>query len=244
MTRSILLALLAAFLLASPSLVAQDAPVVFSTYYECSQSSEDDLDPIVMSFIAPIYDAMVENGTINNWGWSAHRFGGDWRRLGFFIADNREAGWEARGQIIAAIQEDASSAMTFLNDTCPSHDDYIWEISASAAAPADGGGESLTTYYGCNFAREARADELVAEHLAPVLDSQVEAGLLTGWSWLVHDVGGGARRAAVFNGNSHLEILTARDNIVEAMGDEEAMAEFSEICGNHTDYLWTSLLPS
>ena len=82
MTRSTLLAFMAGFVLASPSLIAQDAPVVFSTYYECSQSSEDDLDPIVMSFIAPIYDALVEDGSISNWGWSAHRFGGDWRRLG------------------------------------------------------------------------------------------------------------------------------------------------------------------
>ena len=133
--------------------------------------------------------------------------------------------------------------MTFLNDTCPSHDDYIWEIGASAAAPTGGGSESLTTYYGCNFARETRADELVEEYIAPALDAQVEAGLLSGWSWLVHDLGGGARRAAVFSGASQADILTARDNIVAVMADEEALAEFGEICGNHSDYLWTSILP-
>ena len=62
-------------------------------------------DEIVKSAYAPFYDAAVEDGTLNSWGWLAHHTGGKWRRLLYYTAHGLEALIDAPDAIREKIAE-------------------------------------------------------------------------------------------------------------------------------------------
>ena len=216
-------------------------PVYISgVYYYCSQAKEEDADKVVKEKMAPVYNAAVEAGVINAWGWMAHRNGGKWRRLMFFSANGVEGTLKAAEHIYGKLDETMGDDNTLV-EACPSHQDYMWEIGASSPDVASSPGmAAFSTYFFCDSTREERADEIVAENLAPVLNGLVENGNLSGWGWLEHYVGGKHRRLLTMRGASHLATLQARDYAVDVFyaEDNEAGAEFAAICANHEDYMW------
>ncbi len=232
-------------LLFTPSLSAQDAPsFAFGLYYRCNQAQEARADEIMERVIAPIYDEQLAAGRISAYGWAAHIMGGAWRRLFYMIGSDVGVMMDARAAIIEDLQTNHASAARELNSICPSHDDYIWSTVA-ASQPSEQLGQErpssgMTTYYTCNIAREDRADEIVQEVLGPEIQKHVDLGHLNSWSWIRHEVGGRFRRALVIDAADHKTILTMRGAIISALqqNSEDEMAEFSEICGGHTDYLW------
>ena len=52
----------------------------------------------------------------------------------------------------------------------------------------------FATYFYCNEAREARADTIISESVAPIMDRHMAAGHLTAWGWYAHNTGGRWRR--------------------------------------------------
>jgi hypothetical protein len=96
------------------------------------------------------------------------------------------------------------------------------------------------TYFECNPADEARADEIVARTYAPHYDAAVEAGAIRGWSWLTHFVGGKWRRVLVLNANDMDSLLDASGALGEIIEEAtpEAGRAFSDACPVHEDYIW------
>ena len=145
-------------LLAS-SLVAQDSPsqVVFSAYYKCDQGREGRADEIINEVVAPILERQVSAGQLSTWGWLAHTMGGEWRRLLFTLGTDRDAMFDARGQLIQDINQNNARAMEEFGDICPTHDDYIWSVvvnSGGDEGPA--ANASLSAYHVCDLTRQAR----------------------------------------------------------------------------------------
>ena len=68
----------------------------------------------------------------------------------------------------------------------------------------------------------------------------VEDGKLTTWGWLSHVIGGKIRRLQTMTASDIGALLKAREEAIDTIYAEEseAGAEFSEICGNHLDYVW------
>ncbi len=236
-------------ILAAQTVAAQEpTSIAFGIYYRCDQSRETRADEIMEQTFAPVYDKHLNAGHLSAWGWAAHRQGGAWRRLAYMIGTDRDLMFDVRGQIFEELRNDHASALRELNSICPSHDDYIWNTVATSQEPANLGQErpdaGLSTYYVCNFAREQRADEIFTEVIAPVIDKHVALGHLNSWSWLEHDIGGRFRRALVIDGADHKTILNMRDAITSELRSQhsDAITEFSEICGWHTDYLWDILI--
>lgn len=98
----------------------------------------------------------------------------------------------------------------------------------------------MSSYYDCVVGDESRADQIVEEVLAPILDRHVEAGNVTVWGWLSHATGGSWRRAN-FVGAADLEtLLSTRAAIVQEMVNDhgEAAAELNRVCPSHDDYIW------
>lgn len=223
-----------------PPIEAQLQGVVFSAYYECDPALEAALDQVVMEAFGPIYQRHVDAGDLTSWGWTAHVLGGAWRRLATLIVPDRETGFRVRGAILQEAQAEQPAAVQLFNTVCPTHEDYIWTIAQSSqvADPNADPTPFMTTYYSCNQGEEARADEIVTETIAPVLEDLVREGHLNGWSWLVHDSGGWFRRAAVFSGSDHPSIMSARDMLVERLGDSDSVIELLTICSSHVDYNW------
>lgn len=96
------------------------------------------------------------------------------------------------------------------------------------------------TYFECNPADEARADEIVARIYAPHYNSAVEAGAIRGWSWLAHFVGGKWRRVLVLNADDMDSLIDASGALGEIIEEStpEAGRAFSAACPVHEDYIW------
>ena len=230
---------------------AQDGPIAYSyvTYNECKLSGQDRADEIVKEVEAPVYNALVEEGVIDSWGWLSHHTGGKWRRAFYYTnatVDGLLDAQQAMGERFDSMDlgDDADRS-----DLCPSHDDYIWAVDQaggdSDAKRADAG---LSVYLICDESTEERADELFESTYAPILDKLVADGKISNWSWLSHFIGGKYRRLQSMTGADHKAILAARGELLEALfgGDEPnaGAVEFNEICGSHSDYMWDTTATS
>ncbi len=191
----------------------------------------------------PVLDTAVEAGTIENWGWMAHRLGGKWRRAWFFTTTGADKLLDAADKIYADLSE-AMGDEDAISEACPTHDDYIWEMGAGNASD-ERGATAFSIYFDCDSGREERADAIVNESLAPVMDGLMENGNIASWGWLKHHVGGKVRRLMTMTGASHKATLQARDYVVDVFYAEgnEAGAEFGGICSRHVDYMWDNRLP-
>ena len=220
---------------------AEEATPVFSyaTYFYCPVSKQDAADEVVKTKFAPIYNAAVEAGTINSWGWLAHNTGGKWRRILYYTATGVEAMVDAGSALNQAIDDALGDDNTF-GESCPSHDDYIWQSDNVGSGGEERGEAGFSVYFFCDQSKEDRADEIVSESFAPIYDKQVEDGKIASWGWLEHFVGGKIRRLLTITGASHKTNLAARAEAIEAVfgDDNEAGAEFGSICTDHVDYMW------
>jgi len=210
-----------------------------AAYFYCPVSKEAAADEIVKTKFAPIYDAAVEAGTINSWGWLAHRTGGKWRRILYITATGIDALLDAGFALFEARRDAMGDDDTF-RESCPSHDDYIWQSDNIGGDGEERGEAGFSVYFFCNEAKENRADEIVRETFAPIYDKLVEEGKIVSWGWLEHFVGGKIRRLLTMTGASHKTNLAARAEAIEAVfgNDNEAGAEFVSICTDHVDYMW------
>lgn len=114
---------------------------------------------------------------------------------------------------------------------------------AAASFAQDGAtqpGYVYVTYFECNQADEARADEIVNRNYAPHYNAAREAGNIASWSWLAHYVGGKWRRALVLTATNMDDLLDAAGALGEIIAEAtpEAGRAFSEACPKHEDYIW------
>jgi hypothetical protein len=104
----------------------------------------------------------------------------------------------------------------------------------------------LATYYRCDYVRQARADTLYRQFIAPALDRQIKAGNLTGYGFSSHRMGGVFRRLESWTAPSLEKLLAAQDAYQADMEktNPKAYAEFDTICGSHDDYIWNRMAGS
>ena len=101
----------------------------FSMYFDCDLNREDRADEIMRETLGPVYDARVANGDLTSWIWLAHNVGGEWRRILSLTASDHNTMMRTRAAILADVSEGrASRALEQLNDVCPDHEDYMWDI--------------------------------------------------------------------------------------------------------------------
>ncbi len=230
-------------LLAFPAL-AQDEDAeryTYATYFHCDVGMEDKADDI-MKRDAPILDGLVKDGKILAWGWMSHHTGGDWRRIRYHQAASPEAAMvalETMSEAIADVHGEDDPANAEMAAACPRHDDYLWQAEAGMSGE-ERGKVGFSVYHFCDINREDRADEIVAEHFAPILDKMVEDGKIATWGWQSHVIGGRARRLQTMTAVDMGALLSARQEAIATIYEEDDAAgtEFSEICGPHVDYVW------
>lgn len=103
--------------------------VVFSTYYVCDGTRENQADALVKQVFAPVYDKMVADGKLTSWGWLEHIVGGKYRRVATMGAKDLDALMSARAAIVESMSDNAvGDAFTSI---CDSHSDYIWNVAFS-----------------------------------------------------------------------------------------------------------------
>ncbi len=99
------------------------------------------------------------------------------------------------------------------------------------------------SYFICDPAGEARADEIIARNFKPHYDTAVESGHLVSWSWLAHFVGGEWRRALVIAATNMDDLLDSSGALGEVIEETtpEAGRAFTEVCPEHVDYIWETV---
>lgn len=220
---------------------AQDKPAeqfIYATYSMCDLTQQERADEIFAEVQKGVYEAGVADGTLNSYGWLAHHTGGKWRRAVYFGADSVQAVIDAQKKLGDQMDAKNKKLGDEFSKICNSHDDYIWRRVAGNIGTVARGGAAFSTYYVCDQGREAEADALVTQVFAPVYDKMVADGKLKSWGWNEHIVGGSYRRLATISATDVKSLMEARDSVVEAMIDNPLGDTFTEICGDHTDYIW------
>ncbi len=105
-------------------------------------------------------------------------------------------------------------------------------------------GYVYATYYICDTSMETRADEIIQRSYATHYDAAVAAGNIASWSWLAHFMGGQWRRVLVLTALDIEDLLDASGALGEIIEEStpEAGRVFSEVCGEHVDYIWRPVL--
>lgn len=119
----------------------------------------------------------------------------------------------------------------------------VLPLGALAQEETDQSAYVYATYFICDPAGEARADEIIARNFKPHYDSAVEAGNLLSWGWLSHFVGGDWRRALILSASSMDDLLDSSGALGEIIEETtpEAGRAFTEVCSTHVDYIWESV---
>jgi hypothetical protein len=210
----------------------------YVTYHVCDVTQQERADEIFAEVQKPIYDAAVADGTINGWGWLAHHTGGKWRRTIYFGSGSVQGLLDAQKKIGDQVDAKNEKLSNEFGKICNSHDDYIWRTVAGNIGTVARGGAAFSTYFVCDQGREAEADALVTQVFGPVYDKMVSDGKLKSWGWNEHIVGGSYRRLATISAVDMKALMEARDAVVQAQIDNPLGNTFTDICGDHTDYMW------
>ncbi len=238
--------------LASVAQEKEEAPerYTYATYYECGGGALSVPDEAIAAD-AERLDGLVEDGTLAHWGWLGHHTGGNWQRVFYHQADSLEALLDGSDAINgdgdddngdadadAAADDDADDGPGFAA-VCNRHNDYIWQVENGSGGD-ERGAAGFSVYLVCDSGREERADEIVDEHVAPIMNGLVEDGSLTSWGWSSHVVGGQYRRLQTMTAMDHKAMLAARGKAIEAIfaDDNKMGTELDDICGTHVDYMW------
>jgi hypothetical protein len=120
---------------------------------------------------------------------------------------------------------------------------------AAAIAPAVAQDEDAAkpyvyaTYYECDATRLGEIDDLMKK-TAPLYDEAKAAGDLANWGWGRHHTGGKWRRFFFGAGSDAAALMDTLDALAEKSSEVEGAEKFSEICGEHVDYLWRQVATS
>lgn len=222
-------------------------PFTYVSYFYCDGGPASRADEIIADGKERM-DGYVADGKISAWGWLAHHTGGQWQRAFYYQAASMDAlldaGDKMQSDNAAAADDDEDDGPGF-REICPRHDDYIWQVENGSGGEKRGAA-GFSVYHVCDSNREDRADEIVADHIAPILNKFVEEGKLTSWGWQSHVVGGRFRKLQTMTAPDMKSLLKARGDAITAIydNDNEAGTEFTDICGQHTDYMWNIQLES
>jgi len=226
------------------SAIAQDdqAPQGFSyvTYYICDMSKQGNMDKIVENNEYEVLDRWVEEGKLMSWGYLSHFTGGHWRRAQYHVSRTMEEAFNNQAEIFSEIYSDDRAGGQARAEACETHDDYLWTMDQGSPPGTDRGDVSLSVYFVCNVADQARADEIFAQTYAPKLTEMQEEGKIRSWGWQSHVMGGEYRRLQTVTGTDYAGVTAARFEALQHVNQNhsELGREFSQICDSHTDYLW------
>ncbi len=230
--------------LVSVACIAQDddGPAGYSyvTDHYCDVATQGAMDAAIETNEKAVFDKWVADGKLIAWGYLSHNTGGRWRRAQYHVSPTMADALNNQAAIFTEIYADNDAGGQARSAACAAHDDYIWALDQGSGLGTDRGDVSLSVYYVCEFTRQERADEIVAEAQAPKLNQMQEDGTIASWGWQSHRIGGRYRRLQTITGADTASVVQARNDLLQHMNENhsELGEEFGDICGSHSDYLW------
>ena len=112
--------------------IVRDRPgAAMSVYWVCDQNQQAVADLIVENVMAKAWNAQVEAGLVNAWGWYSHLIGDKYRRLLAIDGASHDALLEARENVIQWVGENEPALGSAFSNACNEHVDYLWNIESS-----------------------------------------------------------------------------------------------------------------
>lgn len=112
--------------------IAQERPsAAMSVYWVCDQNQQAVADLIVENVMAKAWNAQVEAGLVNAWGWYSHLIGDKYRRLLAIDGASHDALLEARDNVIQWVGANEPGLGSAFTNACNEHVDYLWNIESS-----------------------------------------------------------------------------------------------------------------
>lgn len=237
MRRFALIFTLAALVFAPTPVVAQsDAPRVYSAFFKVDF-------PDIAAWIenyqqteVPIYDALVEEGILTDYGLWVHDTGGEYNLRMNLVTEN----WDALGdfwdayfeRLPAGVMEEGGAMIR-------KHTDEIWVVATPPVAGGGGGAFIYESAWHIAYDQLEAYDANFEEYAAPVLEQAVEDGLITGWAKLAHDTGGPWNVELLYWMDSW---DNADDLIARLTANREGMdPELMRSARAHEDHVWRSV---
>ena len=106
--------------------------------------------------------------------------------------------------------------------------------SAQAPRMIAPGNTVLTAAYVCAPDQLARADAIVAEGVAPILNKHVASGKLITWGYIATSIGGPANRHIYIWATDQVALVQARQVYLPEIMASPRFAEFAKACGSAT----------
>jgi len=220
-----------------------DQTYVYASYYRCAPGSISDAVENIDANWTPVIQEHIDAGHVASWGALTHQTGNAWSLVLYHLGSDLDALSGAIGAGVEQLYDENPEAGSAFAEACPSHEDYVWMSVAGSEpmmeAAQDRAEAAMSVYWTCHEGREAIADLIFEELMAPALDEQIEAGLVNSWGWMEHYLGGKYRRLLTMDGADQASLLEARSAVLEAFAGEPGLAAaFSEVCDGHQDNLY------
>ena len=107
---------------------------------------------------------------------------------------------------------------------------------------------TYSTYHVCDLAQQDRADEIYNQLYKPLYDAAIADGTITAYGYNAHYTGGRWRRAEYSMAPTIQGLLDAgkkmTDQAVADPKNKKLDEEFSKICNQHDDYIWSRIAGS
>lgn len=123
--------------LATPAQAQDEDPTVGVLYWKCDYAEMEKIEQIADSVAAPIYQELVDEGEIMNWGMMTHQWGDPWNVVFYITAADTPSFLDAYEEASQRIQE-RHPDLTPITEYCTEHKDNIYTLSTSTSAPEDG----------------------------------------------------------------------------------------------------------
>lgn len=231
-------------LLAAPTAAQEnDQTYVYGVYYQCAPGSIGDAVQDLEANWTPVMQNYLDAGDLTSWGVLTHSTGNEWSLVLYHVGSDVNAVTNAVQSGSATYFQENPEAADAFGEACPSHEDYVWVGDMSSApmgeVASDRAEAAMSVYWVCDEGREAVADLIFESVMADAWNEQVEAGLVSNWSWFGHYLGGEYRRLLSIDGPDHASLLEARENVIEAGAENPGlMSVFSDVCNGHQDNLY------
>jgi len=219
-----------------PAEAQSDAPRVYSAYFKVDFPDIPAWIENYQTTEVPIFDALVEEGVLTDYGLWVHDTGGEYNLQMNMIAPS----WDALGDFWDAYFERLPpEVMAEGSAMIRKHTDEIWTIATPPAEGGAGGAFIYESAWHIAYDQLEAYDEDFEQYAAPILEQAVADGLITGWAKLGHDTGGPWNVKLLY----WMDSWDNADDLIARLGEgREGMdPEAMRSARAHEDHVWRSV---
>lgn len=249
-TRSSLALLTGVLLVSLPTLPAaaqDDAPTMGINFWQCDWGRLGELVTLADSLVMPVAQAMVNEGTILNYGLLSHDWADEWNMVIYMSTPDTPSYLAAFEELNRRVGEQHPDAPP-ITDYCSIHKDNIYTVPAVTQSnqplPTDPDNRPAVavSMWQCNFAAMERLTQMEDSLMVPIAQELVDAGTIYAYGHMNHQWGDEWNYVNYITAPDAAAAMAANDEISRLFGERHPDMEedpfFLESCKAHRDNIY------